>query len=148
MVFDQNKALSSSDSPLFRCHNPNPPDGKLKTQNEIDSLPAKIDSLNRDLEVLIKSGVLCENGVVLSSSYSKRETIRAETTILITRLQIGTTESKNTVLDSLLGLLKEDDKSVLIAVSKGVVPLLVILLDSTSSPEIKEKTIIDENFYR
>ncbi|XP_019154590.1 PREDICTED: uncharacterized protein LOC109151124 [Ipomoea nil] len=89
----------------FVATTPTLPRGKLKTQNDIDSLLAKIDSLSRDLVVLIKSGVLCENDVVWLSSYSKRETIRAETTNLITRLQIGTTESKNTVLDSLLGLL-------------------------------------------
>nr|GMD84053.1 vacuolar protein 8 [Ipomoea batatas]GMD90145.1 vacuolar protein 8 [Ipomoea batatas] len=134
-------ALSDGISLSARCHNPNPPGGKLKTQNDIDSLSAKIDSLSRDLEVLIKSGVLCENGAVSGSSYSKRETIRAETRNLITRLQIGTTESKNSVLDSLLRLLQEDDKNVLIAVAQGVVPVLVTLLDSTSSPEIKEKTV-------
>ncbi|XP_019155775.1 PREDICTED: uncharacterized protein LOC109152533 [Ipomoea nil] len=89
----------------FAATTPTLPGGKRKTQNNIYSLPAKIDSLSRDLEVLIKSGVLCENDAVWLSSYSKRETIRAETTNLITRLQIGTTESKNTVLDSLLGLL-------------------------------------------
>nr|GMC56678.1 zinc finger A20 and AN1 domain-containing stress-associated protein 8-like [Ipomoea batatas] len=38
------------------------------------------------------SRVLCENGAVSVSSYSKRETIRAETRNLITRLQIGTSE--------------------------------------------------------
>ncbi|XP_019154135.1 PREDICTED: uncharacterized protein LOC109150621 [Ipomoea nil] len=135
-------ALSDGVSLSACCHNPNPPGGKLKTQNDIDSLAAKIDSLSRDLEVLIKSGVLCENGAVSSSSsYSKRETIRAETRNLITRLQIGTTESKNSVLDSLLGLLQGDDKNVLIAVAQGVVPVLVTVLDSTSSPEIKEKTV-------
>nr|GLL31920.1 zinc finger A20 and AN1 domain-containing stress-associated protein 4-like [Ipomoea trifida] len=53
------------------------------------------------------SGVLCENGAFSGSSYSKRETIRAETRNLITRLQIGTSESKNSVLDSLLRLLQK-----------------------------------------
>nr|GMC47796.1 zinc finger A20 and AN1 domain-containing stress-associated protein 8-like [Ipomoea batatas] len=53
------------------------------------------------------SGVLCENGAVSVSSYSKRETIRAETRNLITRLQIGTSESKNSVLDSFLLLLQK-----------------------------------------
>ncbi|KAJ8537066.1 hypothetical protein K7X08_035467 [Anisodus acutangulus] len=116
------------------CHNTNPPDGKLKTQNNIDSVSAKLDNHMRDLEVLVKSGVLHENG-------AKRECIRAESRNLITRLQIGTTESKNSVLDSLLGLLQEDDKNVLIAVAQGIVPVLVRLLDSSSSPEIKEKTV-------
>ncbi|XP_059304267.1 uncharacterized protein LOC132056197 [Lycium ferocissimum] len=120
------------------CHSVNPP--KLKTQNNIDSVSARLDNHVRDLEVLVKSGVLNENGTV-SSITSKRENIRTESRNLITRLQIGTTESKNTVLDSLLGLLQEDDKNVLIAVTQGIVPVLVRLLDSSSSQEIKEKTV-------
>ena len=43
-------------------------------------------------------------------------------------------------MDSLLGLLQEDDKNVMIAMEQGVVPVLVRLLDS-SSLEMKEKTI-------
>lgn len=44
-------------------------------------------------------------------------------------------------MDSLLSLLNEDDKNVTIAVAQGVVPVLVRLLDSPSSPETKEKTV-------
>lgn len=60
---------------------------------------------------------------------------------LMTRLQIGSNESKSSALDLLLGLLQEDDKNVLIAVAQGIVPILVHLLDSSSSSEIKEKTV-------
>ncbi|KAA8540640.1 hypothetical protein F0562_024441 [Nyssa sinensis] len=45
-------------------------------------------------------------------------------------------------MDSLLGLLQEDDKNVIIAVAQGVVPVLVRLLDSSSSSEMKEKTVM------
>ncbi|PHT38736.1 hypothetical protein CQW23_22309 [Capsicum baccatum] len=45
-------------------------------------------------------------------------------------------ESENSVLNSLLGLLNEDDKLVLIVVTQGIVPILVRLLDSSSSPKI------------
>nr|GME00629.1 vacuolar protein 8 [Ipomoea batatas] len=38
-------ALSDGLSLSARCHNPNPPSGKLKTQNDINSLFAKIDRL-------------------------------------------------------------------------------------------------------
>ncbi|RVW73641.1 hypothetical protein CK203_057058 [Vitis vinifera] len=44
-------------------------------------------------------------------------------------------------MDSLLGLLSEDDKNVIIAVAQGVVPVFVRLLDSSSSMEMKEKTV-------
>ncbi|KAK6123761.1 hypothetical protein DH2020_042492 [Rehmannia glutinosa] len=125
------------------CHSPPPPGGKLKTQNEVDSLSAKLDAHINDLEVLFKSGALSENAAVSSAivSSSRRESVRAEARNLMTRLQIGSIESKSLALDLLLGLLQEDDKNVLIAVAQGIVPILVHLLDSSCSSEIKEKTV-------
>lgn len=55
-------------------------------------------------------------------------------------MQIGSPESRATAIDSLLSLLNEDDKNVTIAVAQGVVPVLVRLLDSSSS-DMKEKTV-------
>ncbi|KAI3785915.1 hypothetical protein L1987_45041 [Smallanthus sonchifolius] len=136
------QTLSNALSLSLICHSADLPGGKLKTQNDVDSISAKIHSHIKDFDVLIKSGVL-HDGVVSASSVSvsKREPIRVESRNLITRLQIGSTESRNSALDSLLGLLQEDDKHVLIAVAQGVVPVLVRLLDSSSTPEIKEKTV-------
>ncbi|KAL6324300.1 hypothetical protein AAG906_007422 [Vitis piasezkii] len=54
---------------------------------------------------------------------------------------IGSSESKNSVMDSLLGLLSEDDKNVMISVAQGAVPMFVRLLDSSSSVEMKEKIV-------
>ncbi|GFZ08021.1 ARM repeat superfamily protein [Actinidia rufa] len=129
--------LSAALSLSTTCQSPTLPEGKLRTQNDVDSVSARLDRHVSDAEVLIKSGVL-QNAAV---SGSKRESVRAEARNLITRLQIGTAESKNAAVDSLLGLLQEDDKNVLIAVAQGVVPVLVRLLDSSSSSEIKEKTV-------
>lgn len=127
------------------CHAPTPPHGKLKTQNDVDSITAKLDNHIRDLEVLIKSGVLLhpQNAVVAAApAATTREAVRAEFRNLITRLQIGSTESKNSVLDSVLNLLQEDDKNVLIAVAQGIVPVLVRTLDSnTHHLEMKEKIV-------
>ena len=67
--------------------------------------------------------------------------MRAEARNLITQLPIGSFESKNSTMDSLLGLLSEDDKNVIISVAQGVVPVFVRLLDSSSSMEMKEKTV-------
>ncbi|XP_059645043.1 vacuolar protein 8 [Cornus florida] len=133
--------LSDALSLSKACRNPTLPDGKLKTQNDVDSVSAKLDRHIRDSDVLIKSGVLQDDAVLRSSSTSKRESVRVEARNLITRLQIGSVESKNSALDSLLGLLQEDDKNVLIAVAQGIVPVLVRLLDSSSTPEVKEKTV-------
>ncbi|KAF5188551.1 Arm repeat superfamily protein [Thalictrum thalictroides] len=125
--------------------------GKLRTQSDIDSISAKLDQHIKDSDLLIRSGVLLQdtsisnnncntNYVSLSTTTSKREIVRVEARNLITRLQIGNSESKNTWMDSLLGLLHEDDKNVLTAVAQGVVPVLVRLFDS-SCLEIKEKAV-------
>ncbi|GKC01854.1 probable carboxylesterase 18 [Tanacetum coccineum] len=56
------------------------------------------------------------------------------------QLKIG--ESRDSALDSLLSLLNEDDKHVLICVAQGVVLVLVKLLDNArSSLGIKEKMV-------
>ncbi|PIM98721.1 hypothetical protein CDL12_28795 [Handroanthus impetiginosus] len=126
------------------CHSLTPPGGKLKTQSDVDSISANLDAHINDLEVLVKSGVFVENAAVelpVIGSSGRRESVRAEARNLMTRLQIGSLESKNSAMDLLLGLLQEDDKNVLIAVAQGMVPILVRLLDSTCSSEIREKTV-------
>ncbi|XP_010250571.1 PREDICTED: vacuolar protein 8 [Nelumbo nucifera] len=118
-------------------------DGKLRTQSDLDSVAAKLDQHTRDCELLIRSGVLQDTNAgpgCATTTTSKREVVRVEARNLITRLQIGNAEAKNAAMDSLLGLLQEDDKNVLIAVAQGAVPVLVRLLDS-SSLEIKEKSV-------
>ncbi|GLT39945.1 hypothetical protein SLA2020_141100 [Shorea laevis] len=120
-----------------KCQLSDLPEGKLKTQSDIDSVLAKLDRHIKDSEILIRSGVL-QDGVVSSSS--TKEAVRVEARNLITRLQIGANESKNAAMVSLLGLLQEDDKNVMIAVAQGVVPVLARLLDS-SSLEMKEKAV-------
>ncbi|KAI3802563.1 hypothetical protein L1987_30700 [Smallanthus sonchifolius] len=140
LIRSLSQTLSDALSLSLTCHSPNLPAGKLKTQNEVDSVSAKLDNHVRDLDVVIKSGVL-HDGVVSSVSISKRDSVRVEARNLVTRLQIGSVDSRNSALDSLLTLIHEDDKNVLIAVAQGVVPVLVRLLDSGSSPEIREKTV-------
>ncbi|XP_073048460.1 uncharacterized protein [Primulina eburnea] len=117
--------------------------GKLRTQNDIDSLSGKLDAHINDLEVLARSGIFSPSDSTSMSTVesSRRESVRTEARNLMTRLQIGSTESKNSTLDLLLGLLQEDDKNVLIAVAQGIVPVLVRLLDSSSSSEIKERAV-------
>ncbi|TKY73696.1 U-box domain-containing protein 4 [Spatholobus suberectus] len=119
------------------CQAPDLPNGKLKTQSDLDSLLATLDRHVTDCDILFRSGLLLENAAVSTSS--KREAVRSASRNLITRLQIGSPESKASAMDSLLGLLHEDDKNVTIAVAQGVVPVLVRLLDSPS--DTKEKTV-------
>ncbi|EXB54909.1 U-box domain-containing protein 11 [Morus notabilis] len=140
-------ALSDAISVARRCQSPSLADGKLRTQSDVDAVLARLDRVVRDGEILLRSGVLSDNNRAVvsnsgnSGSSSRREAVRAESRNLITRLQIGTPESRNSAMDSLLGLLREDDKNVMIAVAQGVVPVFVRLLDSSSSVEMKEKTV-------
>ncbi|KAE8688094.1 hypothetical protein F3Y22_tig00111000pilonHSYRG00027 [Hibiscus syriacus] len=129
-----NDAISLSE----KCQPAGLTEGKLKTQSDLDAVLAKLNRHISDSEILIRSGVLQDGAV--STSSSKKEAVRVESRNLITRLQIGTAESKNSAIDSLLGLLQEDDKNVMIAVAQGVVPVLMRLLDS-SCFETKEKTV-------
>ncbi|KAJ4850152.1 hypothetical protein Tsubulata_000635 [Turnera subulata] len=136
-------SLSDAVSLARRCQTLNLTEGKLRTQSDLDSVLAKLDRHVRDCEVLIKSGVLQDGGGAGGGggvSGSKKEAVRAESRNLITRLQIESVDSKNSAMDSLLGLLEEDDKHVMIAVAQGIVPVLVRLLDS-SSVEMKEKAV-------
>lgn len=116
------------------------PDGKLRTQSDIDSLSSKLDRISKDCEILLRSGVLHQDGAITVVQPAAREAVRVEVRNFLTRLQIGTNEAKNSAMDSLLGLLVEDDKNVLIAVAQGIVPVLVRSLDSTSV-EMREKIV-------
>ncbi|KAK9668961.1 hypothetical protein RND81_13G099100 [Saponaria officinalis] len=137
--------LSSAVSLAINCSEttPAPPDGKLRTQSEVDSLSSKLDNHLHDLLVLHRSAGAGGGGDVSAGGVptSGREAVRAEARNLLTRLQIGTTESKNSAIDSLIELLNEDDKNVLIAVAQGIVPVLVKSLDGTTSFEMREKIV-------
>lgn len=93
-----------------------------------------------DIDILIKSGVLQDD--VGSKTVSKRESVRVSSRNLLTRLQIGSDEAKISATESLNELLQEDDKNVLIAVAQGIVPVLLRLLDSNSSPQLKENAVV------
>lgn len=136
------QTLSDAVTLVAACRNPTPPSGKLRTQSDLDSVSARLDQHLCDADLLIKSDLLHGNPVEAAStnSISKREAIRIETRNLITRLQIGALDSKRVAMDSLLQLLFDDDKNVLIAVAQGIVPVLVRLLDS-SCLEFKEKSV-------
>ncbi|ESQ43500.1 hypothetical protein EUTSA_v10013161mg [Eutrema salsugineum] len=136
------ETLDDAVSVAARCEGPDLSEGKLKTQSEVDSVMARLDRHVRDSEVLIKSGLLQQDNCAVSkfSISTKKESVRLEARNLVIRLQIGGPESKNSAIDSLLELLQEDDKNVMISVAQGVVPVLVRLLDSCSFG-MKEKTV-------
>ncbi|KAF2560616.1 hypothetical protein F2Q70_00015263 [Brassica cretica] len=133
LLLSAGETLHDAASVAARCEGPDLSEGKLKTQSDVDSITARLDRHAKDAEVLIRSGLLNE---IVSVSSKKEAAARN----LVIRLQMGEPESKNSAIESLLELLQEDDKNVMISVAQGVVPVLVRLLDSCSL-SVKEKVV-------
>ncbi|OVA14171.1 Armadillo [Macleaya cordata] len=117
--------------------------GKLQMQSDLDSLSAKLDLNLRDCGLLIKTGVLGEATLPLAISSSSTESesaIRLNLRELLARLQIGHLEDKHRALDSLVEVMKEDEKNVLAVLGRSNISALVQLLTATS-PRIREKTV-------
>ncbi|KAG6400309.1 hypothetical protein SASPL_137135 [Salvia splendens] len=110
-------------------------------------ITTKLTSLHNRLSDL--STTASNNNNPLSSNLLRtisatRFALRQESSVLellMSRLQIGSTQSKSSVLESLIGLLQEDPKNLLIAVAQGIILVLVSLLDCSSSSELKEKSV-------
>lgn len=119
-------------------------EGKLRMQSDLDSLSGKLDLNLRDCGLLIKTGVLGEATMpsVSSSSSSSESDQTAHSNIreLLARLQIGHLEAKHKALDTLVEIMKEDEKNVLSVLGRSNIAALVQLLTATS-PRIREKTV-------
>ncbi|KAL4562725.1 hypothetical protein LXL04_026755 [Taraxacum kok-saghyz] len=115
-------------------------DGKLQMQSDLDSLSGKLDLNLRDCGLLIKTGVLGE--VTMGSDLEGTSHRSTENNIreLLARLQIGHLEAKHKALDTLVDVMKEDEKTVLSFVGRTNIGALVQLLTATS-PRIREKTV-------
>ncbi|KAK9056209.1 hypothetical protein SSX86_027299 [Deinandra increscens subsp. villosa] len=113
-------------------------DGKLQMQSDLDSLSGKIDLNLRDCGLLIKTGVLGE--VTMSSDHEGTGQRSSDIRELLARLQIGHLEAKHKALDSLVDVMKEDEKTVLSIMGRSNIGALVQLLTATS-PRIREKTV-------
>eukprot|EP00262_Sarcandra_glabra_P013197 TRINITY_DN3611_c0_g2_i1.p1 TRINITY_DN3611_c0_g2~~TRINITY_DN3611_c0_g2_i1.p1 ORF type:complete len:557 (+),score=96.54 TRINITY_DN3611_c0_g2_i1:48-1718(+) len=116
--------------------------GKLQMQSDLDALSAKLDLNLRDCRLLVKTGVLGEATLPLGAARSVvSDTIRWNIRELLARLQIGHLEAKHRALDSLLEVMKEDEKDVLAVLGRSHVSALVQLLTATSL-RIREKTAL------
>lgn len=117
--------------------------GKLRMQSDLDSLSGKLDLNLRDCGLLIKSGVLGETtspSVSSSSSSESENSTYTNIRELLARLQIGHLEAKHKALDTLVEIMKEDEKTVLTVLGRSNIVALVQLLTATS-PRIREKTV-------
>ncbi|WJX82473.1 hypothetical protein P8452_65225 [Trifolium repens] len=121
-------------------------EGKLRMQSDLDALIGKMDLNLRDCGLLIKTGMLGEatlplsvasvSGSVEQSDSAAHNNIRE----LLARLQIGHLEAKHKALDSVVEVMKEDEKNVLAVMSRSNISALVQLLTATST-RIREKTV-------
>lgn len=95
--------------------------------------------------MLLKSGVLHQsNAIVLShpGPSSGKEELAFFVRDLFTRLQIGGVEFKRKALDSLLQILKDDEKSPSLVAKEGNVACLISLLDSSNQRLIQEQAVL------
>lgn len=117
-------------------------EGKLRMQSDLDALSGKLDLNLRDCGLLIKTGVLGEATLPLSVASSTEAEAAGHNNIreLLARLQIGHLEAKHRALDSLVEIMKEDEKNVLTVLGRSNIAALVQLLTATS-PRIREKTV-------
>lgn len=118
-------------------------EGKLRMQSDLDALSGKLDLNLRDCGLLIKTGVLGEATLPLSVAGSSAEpeaATHSNLRELLARLQIGHLEAKHRALDSLVEVMKEDEKNVLAVLGRSNIAALIQLLTATS-PRIREKTV-------
>ncbi|XP_050237720.1 vacuolar protein 8 [Mercurialis annua] len=118
-------------------------EGKLRMQSDLDALSGRLDLNLRDCGLLIKTGVLGEATLPLAvagSSTESENVIHSNVKELLARLQIGHLEAKHKALDSLVEVMKEDEKNVLAVLGRSNIAALVQLLTATS-PRIREKTV-------
>ncbi|KAL3517093.1 hypothetical protein ACH5RR_023995 [Cinchona calisaya] len=118
-------------------------EGKLRMQSDLDALSGKLDLNLRDCGLLIKTGVLGEVTLPSTASGSSAEpeaALHGNIRELLARLQIGPLEAKHRALDSLVEVMKEDDKNVLSVLGRSNIAALVQLLTATSR-RIREKTV-------
>ncbi|XP_048333754.2 protein ARABIDILLO 2 [Ziziphus jujuba] len=117
-------------------------EGKLRMQSDLDALTGKLDLNLRDCGLLIKTGVLGEATLPLpvGSSAESEAADHGNLRELLARLQIGHLEAKHRALDSLVEVMKEDEKDVLSVLGRSNISALVQLLTATS-PRIREKTV-------
>ncbi|KAI5647296.1 hypothetical protein M9H77_33301 [Catharanthus roseus] len=118
-------------------------EGKLRMQSDLDALSGKLDLNLRDCGLLIKTGVLGEvtlPSCAATTSAEPEAALHGNIRELLARLQIGHLEAKHRALDSLVEVMKEDEKNVLAVLGRSNIAAIIQLLTATS-PRMREKTV-------
>ncbi|KAL3615617.1 hypothetical protein CASFOL_041278 [Castilleja foliolosa] len=109
-------------------------EGKLRMQSNLDSLIGNLDLNLRDCGLLIKTGVLAE--VTFSPGPANHGCIKE----LLARLQIGDLEAKRKALDSLVEIMKDDEKILFAVMGRSNIAALIRLL-AWPSLKIREMAV-------
>lgn len=128
-----------------RCGSPDSVQlGKLQMQSDLDSLAGKLDLNLRDCVLLVKTGVLSDATVPVvpapapAPSCVPIPTQQLNVREMLARLQIGHAEAKHRAVDSLLEVIREDEKSVFSVLGRSNISALIQLLTATA-PKVREK---------
>ncbi|KAI4374619.1 hypothetical protein MLD38_012593 [Melastoma candidum] len=113
---------------------PSLPHGKLLSQSLLHSALSSLRLHVSDSLLLLDSGLLSPNS---PSPSPDRDAVLT----LIARLQIGIPPSRSFAMDSLLRLLHDQPKNVLLVISQGIIPVLLTLLDNSPSDDMKDKIL-------
>ncbi|XWS30996.1 hypothetical protein CRYUN_Cryun23aG0039600 [Craigia yunnanensis] len=119
--------------------------GKLLMQSDLDMASSSLSNHLHDLDLLLRSGVLHQsNAIVLShpGPGSDKDDLGFFIRDLFTRIQIGGIEFKKKALESLLQLLRDDEKSTFVVAKEGNVGYLISLLDVNNQPSIREQAVL------
>ncbi|WOG98837.1 hypothetical protein DCAR_0418183 [Daucus carota subsp. sativus] len=119
--------------------------GKLLTQSDLDIAIGSISKHVDDLDLLVRSGmlqqssaiVLIEPGIgagLVELGFYVRD--------VFARLQIGGIEFKDKAMDSLIQVLKKDEKAGSVVAKEGNVRYLVCLLDYNVDDSLREKVVL------
>lgn len=114
-------------------------------QSDLDIANTSLSNHLHDLDLLLRSGVLHQsNAIVLSQPGpgSHKQDLVLFIRDIFTRLQIGGVEFKKKALESLLQLLKDDDKSAAVVAKEGNVGYLISLLDFHHQSSIREQAVL------
>ncbi|ERM95497.1 vacuolar protein 8 [Amborella trichopoda] len=107
--------------------------GKLLMQSDLDMVAAALSEHLRDLDVLLRSGVLRQSSAIVLSmpvAEAANQDVAFFVRDLFARLKIGGPDFKRKALDSLIELLADDCKRGTVVAKEGDVPYLIRLLDS------------------
>eukprot|EP01018_Ginkgo_biloba_P011682 Gb_26283 [translate_table: standard] len=118
--------------------------GKLLMQSDLDVVVNKLNLHLRDLDLLLKSGVLRESNAIVVSwpgPGASGNDVAFFVKDLFTRLQIGNAEFKEKALNTLVRLLQEDDTNIIGVENDGDIRYLVQLLDS-DTVSIREQAAV------